>query len=127
MGQSEENTKRILKASEGKVVVIDEAYGMDPGGRVGGSQPDPYRTAVIDTIVVEVQNTSGEDLYVLLLGYKYQMESMMNHCNPGLARRFRLSDVFHFEDFNNEELRCCRTAALAPVTPRVHVTCRGPN
>ena len=22
---------------------------------------------------------------------------------------------------------CCRTAALAPVTPRVHVTCRGPN
>ena len=103
LGQSEQNTKGILKASEGKVLVIDEAYGLDPGGRVGG-QPDPYKTAVIDTIVAEVQNTSGEDRCVLLLGYKEQMEEMMNNCNPGLARRFRLSDAFHFYDFNNEEL-----------------------
>ena len=105
LGQSEENTKRILKASEGKVLVIDEAYGLDPGGRVGTGQPDPYKTAVIDTIVAEVQNTPGEDRCVLLLGYKGQMESMINHCNPGLARRFRLSDAFYFEDFNDEELK----------------------
>lgn len=105
LGQSEENTKRILKVSEGKVLVIDEAYGMDPGGRVGGGQPDPYKRAVIDTIVAQVQNTPGEDRCVLLLGYKDPMESMLNHCNPGLARRFRLSDAFHFEDFNDEELR----------------------
>lgn len=105
LGQSEENTKKILKASEGKVLVIDEAYGLDPGGRVGASQPDPYKAAVIDTIVAEVQNTPGEDRCVLLLGYKDQMEGMMNHCNPGLARRFRLSDAFYFEDFNDEELR----------------------
>ena len=105
LGQSEENTKRILKVSEGKVLVIDEAYGLDPGGRVGGGQPDPYKTAVIDTIVAQVQNVPGEDRCVLLLGYKDQMESMMNHCNPGLARRFRLGDAFHFEDFNDEELR----------------------
>ena len=105
LGQSEENTKRILKASEGKVLVIDEAYGMDPGGSVGGGQPDPYKAAVVDTIVAEVQNTPGEDRCVLLLGYRDQMERMMNHCNPGLARRFRLSDAFHFEDFNDEELK----------------------
>ncbi len=105
LGQSEENTQRILKASEGKVLVIDEAYGIDPGGRLGGGQPDPYKAAVIDTIVAEVQNTPGEDLCVLLLGYKDQMESMMNHCNPGLARRFRLSDAFRFEDFNDIELK----------------------
>lgn len=104
LGQSEENTKRILKVSEGKVLVIDEAYGMDPGGRVGGGQPDPYKTAVIDTIVAQVQNIPGEDRCVLLLGYKDHMEIMMNNCNPGLARRFRLSDAFHFEDFNDEEL-----------------------
>lgn len=78
---------------------------MDPGGRVGTGQPDPYKTAVIDTIVAEVQSTPGEDRCVLLLGYRDQMESMMNNCNPGLARRFRLSDAFHFEDFDDEELR----------------------
>ncbi|KAI0434472.1 P-loop containing nucleoside triphosphate hydrolase protein [Xylaria sp. FL1042] len=104
LGQSEENTKNILKAAAGKVLVIDEAYGLDAGGRVGGGQKDPFKTAVIDTIVAEVQNTPGEDLCVLLLGYQEQMEEMMNHSNPGLARRFRLSDAFYFDDFNDEDL-----------------------
>jgi hypothetical protein len=105
LGQSEKNTQDILRASTGKVLLIDEAYGLDPGGRVGGGQPDPYKTAVIDTIVAKVQNTPGEDLCVLLLGYKEPVEEMLNNCNPGLARRFRLSDAFHFEDFKDEELR----------------------
>jgi hypothetical protein len=94
-----------LKASAGKVLVIDEAYGLDAGGRTGsGSHKDPFKTAVIDTIVAEVQNTPGEDLCVLLLGYQEQMEEMMNYSNPGLARRFRLSDAFYFDDFNDEDL-----------------------
>ncbi|KAI0107176.1 P-loop containing nucleoside triphosphate hydrolase protein [Nemania sp. FL0031] len=105
LGQSEENTKKILKASAGKVLVIDEAYGLDAGGRTGsGSHKDPFKTAVIDTIVAEVQNTPGEDLCVLLLGYQEQMEEMMNYSNPGLARRFRLSDAFYFDDFNDGDL-----------------------
>ncbi|RYP13854.1 hypothetical protein DL767_010543 [Monosporascus sp. MG133] len=104
IGQSEENTKKILKAAAGKVLVIDEAYGLDPGGRVGGGHKDPFKTAVIDTIVAEVQNTPGEDLCVLLLGYQEQMEDMMNHSNPGLARRFRLSDAFYFDDFSDADL-----------------------
>ncbi|KAI1122113.1 P-loop containing nucleoside triphosphate hydrolase protein [Nemania abortiva] len=105
IGQSEENTKKILKAAAGKVLVIDEAYGLDAGGRTGsGSHKDPFKTAVIDTIVAEVQNTPGEDLCVLLLGYQEQMEQMMNYSNPGLARRFRLSDAFYFDDFNDEDL-----------------------
>ncbi|RYC61801.1 hypothetical protein CHU98_g4418 [Xylaria longipes] len=104
LGQSEENTKKILKAATGKVLVIDEAYGLDAGGRVGGGQKDPFKSAVIDTIVAEVQNTPGEDLCVLLLGYQEQMEEMMNHSNPGLARRFRLSDAFYFDDFNDQDL-----------------------
>ncbi|RFU29842.1 hypothetical protein B7463_g6507, partial [Scytalidium lignicola] len=104
LGQSEENTKNILKAAAGKVLVIDEAYGLDAGGRVGGDNPDPYKTAVIDTIVAKVQNTPGEDLCVLMLGYKEQMEDMMNHSNPGLVRRFRLSDAFYFDDFSDPDL-----------------------
>jgi len=43
-------------------------------GSDSGSNSDIFRTAVIDTIVAEVQSTPGEDRCVLLLGYKAQME-----------------------------------------------------
>jgi DNA replication protein DnaC len=33
LGQSQNNTKAILKASEGKVLIIDEAYMLDPGSK----------------------------------------------------------------------------------------------
>ena len=78
---------------------------MDPGSRVGGGQPNLYKTAVINTIVAEVQNTPGEDRYILLLEYKYQIESIINYRNPGLVRRFRFSNTFRFEDFKDKELR----------------------
>jgi hypothetical protein len=42
----------------------------------GSGTKDPYKTAVIDTIVAEVQSVPGEDRCVLLLGYKEQMEEM---------------------------------------------------
>ena len=103
LGQSENQTKAILAASVGKVLVIDEAYGLYGGG--GGSTSDPYKTAVIDTIVAEVQSVPGDDRCVLLLGYKENMENMFQNVNPGLARRFPIASAFSFEDFNDNELR----------------------
>lgn len=47
----------------------------------------------------------GEDRCVLLLGYEDQMIEMFQNVNPGLTRRFQLSDAFHFEDFSDAELR----------------------
>ena len=105
LGESEKNTKAILRASEGKVLLIDEAYGLFAGGGVGKGQADIYKGAVIDTIVGEVQNTPGEDRCVLLLGYEDQMKEMLDNSNPGLARRFPISEAFHFNDFGDEELR----------------------
>jgi hypothetical protein len=64
------------------------------GGAGSGSTADPYKTAVVDTMVAEIQSTPGEDRCVLLLvscrssrvlviladigrqGYKEQMEEM---------------------------------------------------
>ena len=54
-------------------------YGGSAGSGVG-NQTDIYKTAVIDTIVAEVQSTPGEDRCVLLLGYKDQMEEMFQVC-----------------------------------------------
>ncbi|GJD03398.1 ATPase [Colletotrichum higginsianum] len=108
LGASEAQTKGILAATEGKVLVIDEAYGLYGGssGSSGsvGKFSDPYKTAVVDTIVAEVQGAPGEDRCVLLLGYKDQMEEMLQNANPGLSRRFPLSSAFTFEDFDSSEL-----------------------
>lgn len=107
MGQSESNTKAILATTVGKVLIIDEAYMLysGSGGGGGASNADMYKTAVIDTIVAEVQSVPGEDRCVLLLGYEDQMIEMFQNVNPGLTRRFQLSDAFHFEDFSDSELQ----------------------
>ena len=53
----------------------------------GGNRSDPYRTAVVDTLVAEIQSVPGEDRCVLLLGYEDQMRRMFDNVNPGLSRR----------------------------------------
>ncbi|OCL14801.1 putative AAA family ATPase [Glonium stellatum] len=106
LGGSEKLTKGILASTVGKVLVIDEAYGLYGGGGKGsGGHSDIYKTAVIDTIVAEVQSVPGDDRCVLLLGYKDQMENMFQNVNPGLSRRFPFSEAFEFEDFTDDELK----------------------
>ncbi|KAF4831782.1 NFX1-type zinc finger-containing protein 1 [Colletotrichum siamense] len=106
LGGSEAQTKGILAATVGKVLVIDEAYGLyGGGGASGGNTSDPYKTAVVDTIVAEIQSVPGEDRCVLLLGYRDQMEEMFQNVNPGLSRRFPISSAFNFEDFSGPEMR----------------------
>ncbi|MEW5313864.1 MAG: hypothetical protein WDW38_005396 [Sanguina aurantia] len=99
LGESEKNTVAILDASRGKVLVIDEAYGLH-----SQKVQDPFKTAVIDTIVAMVQGIPGDDRCVLLLGYPEPMEVMMREANPGLARRFQLKNAWVFDDYNDEEL-----------------------
>ena len=94
------------------------------GGGGTGNQNDMYKTAVIDTIVAEIQSVPGEDRCVLLLGYKAQIEEMfqvnasscrvrewliqhrfcLKNVNPGLSRRFDIENAFHFDDFTDSEL-----------------------
>ncbi|KAB8301571.1 hypothetical protein EYC80_003415 [Monilinia laxa] len=104
IGQSEENTKNILASTVGKVLIIDEAYMLYSSSDKGSGGADIYKTAVIDTIVAEVQNVPGDDQCVLLLGYEDKMVEMFQNVNPGLTRRFALKDAFNFADFNDKEL-----------------------
>lgn len=107
LGASEKTTKGILASTIGKVLVIDEAYGLYGGSGASGSgaKSDPYKTAIVDTVVAEVQSVPGDDRCVLLIGYKDQMEAMFQNVNPGLSRRFPLSEAFEFEDFTDDELK----------------------
>lgn len=52
----------------------------------------------------EVQSVPGEDRCVLLLGYEHEMKEMFQRANPGLSRRFPISNAFHFHDFDDSEL-----------------------
>lgn len=100
LGESEKNTKAILENTKGRVLVLDEAYMLCSSSSAG----DPYRTAVVDTIVSEVHSTPGDDRAVLLLGYEDQMRDMLRKVNPGLSRRFPVDNAFFFEDYNDEQL-----------------------
>ena len=97
VGESERRTIDILNSARGNVLLIDEAYDLNDSS--------PYMKSVVSTIVSKVQPTAGEDIAVLLLGYKDEMEEMMRNSNGGFARRFQPHDPFIFEDYDDEALR----------------------
>jgi SpoVK/Ycf46/Vps4 family AAA+-type ATPase len=104
LGSSEKTTRSILQTAEGNVLVIDEAYSLYSGGQGPSASNDPYKTAVIDTIVEQVQARPGADSAVVMLGYQAQMENMMSKVNPGLSRRFQIENAFQFPDFDDAAL-----------------------
>ena len=94
-GGTEEKTATLLENCKGKVLVIDEAYGLGEG---------MYGAKAIDTIVSKVHDSPGEDIAVLLLGYEDKMMKMLREANPGLMRRFSPESAFRFEDFTDSQL-----------------------
>ncbi|KAE8444453.1 hypothetical protein EG329_000544 [Mollisiaceae sp. DMI_Dod_QoI] len=101
VGDSEANTRAILNATKGKVLIIDEAYMFHPGDGVT-SQQDSFRAAVVDTLVAEVQGIPGDDRCVILLGYQDKMDTMFRNVNEGLARRFQTH--VHFPNYTVDQL-----------------------
>ena len=114
LGQSENQTKAILSASEGCVLLIDEAYGLNPRSDSGlaNGGGDPYRNAAVDTLVAGVQNIPGEDRCVLMCGYKEEMTQFFNDANPGAKRRFGWHQAIEFEDYTKEQLKQILVASL---------------
>eukprot|EP01060_Flectonema_neradi_P033850 TRINITY_DN5789_c0_g2_i4.p1 TRINITY_DN5789_c0_g2~~TRINITY_DN5789_c0_g2_i4.p1 ORF type:complete len:3745 (+),score=744.53 TRINITY_DN5789_c0_g2_i4:86-11320(+) len=95
VGEAKKNTLNILAGARGKVLVIDEAYGL---------ASDKYGSQVLDTIVEKVQGTESDDIAVLMLGYEDQMKKMLREQNPGLARRFNDAYALYFDDFTDDQL-----------------------
>lgn len=105
LGSSESITKGILTLAEGNVLIIDEAYNLNPSSGIGISgSKDIYRESVIDTLVECISGKPGEDRAVILLGYKKEMEDFLASSNPGLSRRFQMENSFQFHDYDDTSL-----------------------
>ncbi|KAI0546688.1 P-loop containing nucleoside triphosphate hydrolase protein [Xylaria curta] len=102
VGSSEAKTKKILEATIGKVLVIDEAYMLDAGDP--GKEQDKYKTGVIDTLVSMVQGVPGEDRCIILVGYEDKIKTMFSNVNSGLSRRFPVERPFRFHNFDLKQL-----------------------
>jgi hypothetical protein len=89
IGETEKKTAALIENCSGKVLIIDEAYGL-----MGSS----YGTDAINTLVGLVHNAPGEDIAVVMIGYEKDLRKMFSQMNAGLARRFSLDSPFTFED-----------------------------
>jgi len=102
VGEAAARTNALLQACRGKVLLLDEAYILDPTRGVNGGS---YGGSVIDTIVEKMEE-AGPDLCVILAGYRPQMNDLFQHTNnDGFRRRFNMAQAFEFEDFSDDDLR----------------------
>jgi SpoVK/Ycf46/Vps4 family AAA+-type ATPase len=104
-GQSEGQTREILTAARGCVLIIDEAYTLSESALFGKS--------VLNTLVECVSGEAGDDLAVVLIGYERDMLRMLDEQNPGLRSRFDPAYAFRFDDFSDMELLQIFGAACA--------------
>ena len=99
-GGAASNTKAVLERAKGKVLLIDEAYVLDPRRK-----NNQYGGNVLDTLVEKLDGEAGSDIAVVLAGYKQEMYDMLDN-NAGLRRRFNIDDFgISFTDFSDEELK----------------------
>lgn len=97
MADAEKNTEEMLEQALGGAVFFDEMHNLHERGYAQG---DPYGNAIIDTLLVYMEN-HRDDLVVFGAGYARAMEQMLS-VNPGLRRRF--STVIEFDSYTPSEL-----------------------
>lgn len=97
-GDQEAKTLEAMRDAEGGILFIDEAYQLyhpeDPR--------DPGKF-VIDTLLTAMADESRNDWMLILAGYPDEMQRMFE-MNPGLASRIPESNIYVFEDLDEEQL-----------------------
>lgn len=94
VGQTGENTRRILDNALGGVLFIDEAYELTV--RDGENS---FNSEVI-SVLIRYMEEHRKDLVVIAAGYTREMKEFLAS-NVGLTRRFQW---IQFEDYSNEEM-----------------------
>lgn len=91
--------QRVLQASKGRVLFIDEAYVL---------AYSPSGPQVLALLLGEMEE-HRQDMGLILAGYKEEMQELFA-LNQGLSSRF--TDFLFFEDYTSEEMRAI-TASMA--------------
>ena len=94
VGQTGENTRKILDKALGGVLFIDEAYELSSSGN-GNS----FNTEVI-SVLIRYMEQHRKDLVVIAAGYSKEMRDFLAS-NPGLGRRF---DWVEFDNYTPLEM-----------------------
>jgi type VII secretion ATPase EccA len=97
MADAEKNTEEMLEQALGGAVFFDEMHTLHEKGY---QQGDPYGNAIINTLLLYMENHRDE-LVVFGAGYAKAMEKMLE-VNQGLRRRF--STVIEFFSYTPDEL-----------------------
>ncbi len=97
MADAEKNTEELLESALGGAVFFDEMHTLHERGY---SQGDAYGNAIINTLLLYMENHRDE-LVVFGAGYAKAMERMLE-VNQGLRRRF--STVIEFYSYTPPEL-----------------------
>jgi replication-associated recombination protein RarA len=112
VGSTEEKTRDLLRAAQGCVLIIDEAYNLND---------QQFGKAALNTLVECVSGGPGDDIAVILIGYESDVVRMLDEQNPGLRSRFDPAYAFRFDDFSDMELlqifgaACVRDEVEAPI------------
>ncbi len=97
MADAEKNTEEMFEQALGGAVFFDEMHTLHEKGYTQG---DPYGNAIINTLLIYMENNRDE-LVVFGAGYAKAMEKMLE-VNQGLRRRF--STVIEFFSYTPQEL-----------------------
>ncbi len=97
MADAEKNTEEMLEEALGGAVFFDEMHTLHERGY---HQGDPYGNAIINTLLIYMENNRDE-LVVFGAGYAKAMDRMLE-VNQGLRRRF--STVIEFYSYTPPEL-----------------------
>lgn len=97
LGQTKDKVLKAFQDARGGVLIIDEAYALQPPGLGSG---DSYAAEAIDTLVGQLQLPENLRTAVILAGYTDPMKRFLRS-NPGLDRRF--PDTVEFADYSTAE------------------------
>lgn len=99
VGQTALKTKKVLKASLGGVLFLDEAYSL---GGDGGDKNDSFAKEAVDTMNVFLSENRG-NFCLIIAGYEEDIKRNLMTMNKGFERRFQW--CVDIKPYSDDELR----------------------
>ena len=105
LGATAIKTNALIDSALGRVLFIDEAYGLV---NEGDGQIDRFGSEAVQTLLKRAED-DRENLIIILAGYEKQMEAFLAS-NPGLASRF--ATRLKFPSYSLAEMMALAESAL---------------